>query len=169
MAKTTTLQVNRKSERINIRDDDGRVAYEWEVATDDESLQTMLVRVGNAFERAKELADASDAATTPEELEQTTKEIVKLQKRVISAIIGPQGYQDILEYIGDGEAVDPARYIRNVGDVFGSLCVWLYQRCTSKQLREAGVYFEGEQRRTNGQWTPDNRKARRAKKGGKKR
>ncbi len=169
MAKPLQLQFNRSVEYINIPDDDGETLYEWGVKTDDESLQTMLVRVGNAFERAKQLSDAADAATTPEELEAANAEIVKLQKRVISAIIGPDGYEDILEYIGDGEKVDPSKHIRTIGDVFGSLCVWLYERCTSKQLREAGIYFEGEQRRMGGKWAPNNRKARRSKKKGGKR
>ena len=140
----TTLQVARKQEAICIAGPDGEPLYEWLVSTDDASLQRMLNKVGNSFDRARDLAAKAEGAATPEEAREANEETVKLQKRVISAIVGEQGYQDILEYIGDGEPVDPYDYIIVIGDVFGALCVWLYERCTSKQLRDAGVYIQGE-------------------------
>lgn len=159
----TTLQVNKRRETIGIEGADGEPLYEWTVSTDDDSLQKMLNRVQNAFLRAQDLEEKASSAKTPEEAREANEATVKLQRRAISAIIGEEGYNDILEYIGDGEPVDPYDHIITIGDVFGALCVWLYERCTAKQLREAGVYFERENERTGGQWMPDNRATRRAK------
>ncbi len=159
----TTLQVTKRKEVISIDGPDGEPLYEWEVATDDASLQRMLNRVQNAFERARDLGEQAATAQTPEEVRAANEATVKLQKRAVSAIIGEQGYRDLLEYIGDGEPVDPYEHIIAIGDVFGALCVWLYERCTAKQLRDAGVYFDAVKKGAGAQWTPDNRAARRAK------
>ena len=168
----TNLQVNKKQEIIGIEDANGEPLYEWAVNTDDDSLQKMLNRVQNAFLRAPDLEEKARNAKTPEEAREANEATVKLQKRGISAIIGERGYNDILEYIGDGEPVDPYDHIITIGDVFGTLCVWLYERCTAKQLREAGLYVQAEQRRTGGAWAPKNRaggkKAGKGKKKGRK-
>lgn len=139
----TTLRINRQTEIIKV-EDDGEALYEWEVPTDDASVERMLGLVGSAIQSAATLTSAQDGAKTEEERDKATADLVKLQKRVISAIIGPDGYTDVLTYIGDGKPCDPKKNIVNIGDVFGALCVWLYERCTAKQLREAGVYFERE-------------------------
>ena len=157
----TRLQINKKQEIIGIEDEHGEPLYEWVVNTDDDSLQKMLNRVNNAFLRAPDLQEKAANATTPEEAREANEATVKLQRRGISAIIGEAGYNDILEYIGDGVPVDPYDHIITIGDVFGSLCVWLYERCTAKQLREAGLYFEAEKKRNGNHWAPDNRAARR--------
>lgn len=154
----STIKINREVEHITVKDDDGEVMFDWAVKTDDKSLEQMLHLVGNAMDRAGEYSQKAAEAETPEDIAELNEMSVRLFRRTISAIIGPEGYQDVLTYIGDGEPCDPANNIANIGEVFASLCTWLYSRCTSKQLREAGVYFEAE-----------SRKARRAKKSGKKR
>lgn len=154
----STIKINREVEHITVKDDDGEVMFDWAVKTDDKSLEQMLHLVGNAMDRAGEYSQKAAEAETPEDIAELNEMPVRLFRRTISAIIGPEGYQDVLTYIGDGEPCDPANNIANIGEVFASLCTWLYSRCTSKQLREAGVYFEAE-----------SRKARRAKKSGKKR
>lgn len=154
----TTLKINRQVETIDVRADDGSALYEWNVRTDDASMQRMISMVGNALDRAHSLTDKAEKADTDEARSEANADIARLQKRVISAIIGSDGYNDVLEYIGGGEPCDPMENIVNIGDVFGALCVWLYERCTAKQLREAGVYFE-RQRKSE----PPNRAARRAK------
>lgn len=164
----TNLQINKRQETIGIEGPNGEPLYEWVVDTDDESLQKMLNRVQNAFLRAPDLEEKARNAETPEEVREANEATVKLQRRGISAIIGEDGYNDILEYIGDGEPVDPYDHIITIGDVFGTLCVWLYERCTSKQLREAGMFLQAEQRRTGGQWVPNNRANRRKPGKGKK-
>lgn len=164
----TTLQINKRQEIIGIEDENGEPLYEWVVDTDDDSIQRMLNRVQNAFLRAPDLEEKARNAKTEEEAREANEATVKLQRRGISAIIGEQGYNDILEYIGDGEPVDPYDHIITIGDVFGTLCVWLYERCTSKQLREAGLYMQAEQRRTGGNWAPNNRNTRRKSGKGKK-
>lgn len=142
----TTIKINREVEHITVKDDDGEVLYDWTVKTDDRSLEQTLHLVGNAMDRASEFAKKADAAETEEEVAELNEIMVRLFKRTISAIIGPKGYQDVLTYIGDGQPCDPANNISNIGEVFASLCTWLYSKCTNKQLREAGVYFETESR-----------------------
>jgi hypothetical protein len=159
-----TIKVNRQVEKITVPGDDGEAAIVWKIRTDDKSMDSMLKMVGNAIDRAQALTEKSDEAQTEEELAETNRAIVHLQKRVISAIVGADGYDELLLYIGGGKPADPAENIVNIGDVFGALCVWLYERCTAKQLREAGVMFQGERERTQGQWMPDNRASRRKKK-----
>lgn len=154
----STIKINREVEHITVKNDDGEVMFDWAVKTDDKSLAQMLHLVGNAMDRAGKYSQKAAEAETPEDIAELNEMTARLFRRTISAIIGPEGYQDVLTYIGDGEPCDPANNIANIGEVFASLCTWLYSRCTSKQLREAGVYFEAE-----------SRKARRAKKSGKKR
>lgn len=144
----TVLRINRQTEIINVQDGE-ETLYSWEIPTDDESIDRMLGMVGSAIESAESLTDKQNSAKTDDEREKAEKDLVKLQKRVISAIIGSDGYNDVLTYIGDGKPCDPAKNIVNIGDVFGALCVWLYEHCTAKQLREAGVYFEVERVKQN--------------------
>lgn len=143
----TTLKINREVEHITVKDDDGEVLLDWVVRTDDESIEQTLKLVGNAMDRAAEYSKKAEAAETDEEIAELNDMTVRLFKRTISAIIGPEGYQELLTYIGDGTPCDPAKNIANIGEVFASLCTWLYARCTSRQLREAGVYFEAEGRK----------------------
>lgn len=162
----TVLDINRKHEKIRV-EEGGRTVLEWRIATDDKSIEDMIAKIGNAVDRAHILVEKEAEAETDEERREANDMIVRLQKRVITAIIGADGYRDVLTYIGDGEPCDPSENIRNIGEVFAALCVWLYERCTSKQLREMGVYFQREDDRMGGKWVPDNRASRRAK--GKKR
>lgn len=163
----TILKINRQIETIKV-EDNGETLYEWEVATDDKSIEQMLSKIGSSLDRAHTLVDKEAKAKNDEERAEANAMIVRLQKRVITSVIGSQGYLDVLEYIG-GEygPADPSENIRNIGDIFAALCVFVYERCTSKQLREVGVYFEREEKRTGGKWTPDNRKTRRTQKSSK--
>lgn len=160
----TTLKINRQVETIKVDNPDGSTAYEWRIATDDKNLVKMLHMVGNAMDRFATLQrKIDDEKLSAEERAEAENAMVKLMKRIVSAIIGEQGWADVLEYIGDGVPCDPAKNIINIGEVFAALVTWLYEHCTSKQLREAGVYFQAEQRRTGGKWAPDNSAARRSK------
>ena len=152
------IRINRAVETIEVRDEDGEVACSWKVRTDDETMERTLRMVGNAMDRFKAVNDEIAAAETEEERQRATEVMVRLFKRTITAIIGEQGWHDVLAYIGDGEECDPAANIANLGEVFAALVTWLYDRCSSKQLREAGVYFNAEKAKL-----PMNRKQRRAK------
>lgn len=143
MAKT--LNVNRRVEKINIKDSDGEIVYEWSVRTDDKSLEAMLKGIGNAMERTAAVQSKLESAETPEEMQEQRQILIKLMRRSISSIIGERGWKDILEWIGDGEEIDPTDYVMDIGEVFAALITWLYDKCTTKQLRAAGAYFKGEE------------------------
>ena len=155
------IRINRAVETIEVRDEDGDVACSWKVRTDDESLERTLRMVSGAMDRFAALNVEMAQAETDEERKQAVDAMVRLFKRTITAIIGEQGWHDVLAYIGDGEECDPAANISNLGEVFAALTTWLWNHCSSKQLREAGVYFTAEKAKL-----PMNRKQRRAKKKG---
>jgi hypothetical protein len=155
------IRINRAVETIEVRDENGDVACSWKVRTDDENLERMLRMVGNAMDRFAALNDEMTQAETDEERQKAAETMARLFKRTITAIIGEQGWHDVLAYIGDGEECDPAANIANLGEVFAALTTWLWNHCSSKQLREAGVYFTAEKAKL-----PMNRKQRRAKKKG---
>lgn len=134
-----TLKINRQFETIEVENPDGSIACSWQVATDDASLTSMLYRVGNAMDRFAALQLKPDGDAPDEKTKEAT---VRLLKRTISAIIGEDGYDDVLRYIGDGEPCDANNNIVNIGEVFAALCTWLYEHCSSKQLREAGITFK---------------------------
>ena len=155
------IRINRAVETIEVRDENGDVACSWKVRTDDENLERTLRMVGNAMDRFAALHDEMTQAETDEERQKAAETMARLFKRTITAIIGEQGWHDVLAYIGDGEECDPAANIANLGEVFAALTTWLWNHCSSKQLREAGVYFTAEKAKL-----PMNRKQRRAKKKG---
>lgn len=155
------IRINRAVETIEVRDENGDVACSWKVRTDDENLERTLRMVGNAMDRFAALNDEMTQAETDEERQKAAETMARLFKRTITAIIGEQGWHDVLAYIGDGEECDPAANIANLGEVFAALTTWLWNHCSSKQLREAGVYFTAEKAKL-----PMNRKQRRAKKEG---
>lgn len=155
------IRINRAVETIEVRDENGDVACSWKVRTDDENLERTLRMVGNAMDRFAALNDEMTQAETDEERQKAAETMARLFKRTITAIIGEQGWHDVLAYISDGEECDPAANIANLGEVFAALITWLWNHCSSKQLREAGVYFTAEKAKL-----PMNRKQRRAKKKG---
>nr|DAQ98695.1 MAG TPA: hypothetical protein [Caudoviricetes sp.] len=155
------IRINRAVETIEVRDENGDVACSWKVRTDDESLERTLRMVSGAMDRFAALNAEMAQAETDEERQKAAETMARLFKRTITAIIGEQGWHDVLAYIGDGEECDPAANIANLGEVFAALTTWLWNHCSSKQLREAGVYFTAEKAKL-----PMNRKQRRAKKKG---
>ena len=159
---TQAIKINRSVERIVVRDEDGEPLYTWKVRTDDASMERMTHMAGDAMDRFHALSDELGAAESDEDRKRAADAMVRLFKRTACSIIGEQGWRDVLEYIGDGEEIDPADYISDLGEVFAALCSWLWEHCSNKQLREAGVFFQGQKK-----FVPNNRKARRSKKKGK--
>lgn len=148
---TTTLHLNRRTETINVKDENGDVVLSWDIPTDDKHLEIMLKTVGNAMSRFNAIwSKVSKAADKGEEQEQR-EALVRLMRRTTTAILGQDAWNELLEYMGDGEPVDPKDYIMDLGEVLAALCTWLYQRCTSQQLREAGVFFKAEESKINRQ------------------
>ena len=141
---TSTIKINRSIEHIVVRDEDGEAACDWAVRTDDASMERMTRLVGDAMSRFHALSDGLGAAESDEERKRASEAMARLFKRTICAVIGEQGWEDVLAYIGDGEPVDPAEHVNDLGEVFAALVNWLWEHCSNKQLREAGAYFQGQ-------------------------
>lgn len=156
---TSTIKINRSTEHIVVRDEDGEVAYRWEVRTDDASMERMTHLVGDAMSRFHVLSDELGAAESDEERKQASEAMARLFKRTTCTIIGEQGWEDVLAYIGDGDPIDPTEHVNDLGEVFAALVSWLWEHCSNKQLREAGVYFHSQK-----QYVPKYRANRRKKK-----
>lgn len=135
------IKLTKEVEDIDIVTDDEVVTFR--IKTDDESITRMLNLVGNAMDRFASLQHKIDTVESEEDGAEAEQAMVRLLKRCIIAIVGEDGYNIILVLMSDdGNPVDPAKNLSNIGEVFATLVTWLYDRCTSKQLREAGVYFE---------------------------
>lgn len=115
---------------------------------DDESVEAMLGKVANAIDRAQSLSAKAAAAKTDEERAEVTKMMVHLQRRVIVAFIGQEGYQSLLEWMGGGEAIDPAKFTGQLGEVFAQFLMLLGRRATNEQLRACGLYYSQETAKT---------------------
>lgn len=114
----------------------------WRVPFDDESVEGYLAKVSSAIDRAQDNERRAEAATTPEERRAANEAQVRLIKRVVSAFIGADGWAELLRWLGDGEPVDPASYVRVLGEVFAAFLDMLGRYCTSEQLRACGMRYE---------------------------
>ncbi len=143
------LRMSRPYEDIYFDDpEDDPGTPRFRVYFDDDSVEEMLGKVSDAIDRAQSLGRKAKEADTPEERAEATETMVRLQKRVISAFIGTDGYQELLEWMGGGEAVDPAKHVVAMGEVFAQLMMLLGRKATSEQLRACGLYYSQEGRKT---------------------
>lgn len=143
------LRMSRPYEDIYFEDPmDNPSTPRFRVYFDDRSIEEMLGKVANAIDRAQSLDRKAKTASTPEERAEVTEMMVHLQKRVIVAFIGAEGYQKLLEWMGDGEAIDPHRYVGALGEVFAQLMMLLGRKATNEQLRACGLYFSQESKKT---------------------
>lgn len=143
------LRMSRPYEDIYFEDPmDNPQTPRFRVYFDDQSIEEMLGKVANAIDRAQSLDGKAKAASTPEERAEVTEMMVHLQKRVIVAFIGADGYQQLLEWMGDGEAIDPHRYVGALGEVFAQLMMLLGRKATNEQLRACGLYYSHESKKT---------------------
>lgn len=143
---STILKINKAVEKIIIPTDDDQEDIVLQVFTDDKNIELTLHQVGNAMDRFAALNKKLETAENEEDTAKAQEAMARLFKRTISAIVGEDGWNTILTYIGDGKPADPAQNILTLGEVFAALVTWLYDHCTSKQLRNAGVYFQKEQK-----------------------
>ena len=143
------LRMSRPYEDIYFEDPmDNPSTPRFRVYFDDRSIEEMLGKVANAIDRAQSLDRKAKAAGTPDERAEVTEMMVHLQKRVIVAFIGPDGYQKLLEWMGDGEAIDPAKHVSALGEVFAQLMMLLGRKATNEQLRSCGLYYSQESKKT---------------------
>ncbi len=117
----------------------------WRIPMDDKSIDALMRKVGNAIDRAHALSQQEAGALTEDEATEAREQIVRLQKRVIVAFLGVEGYDEILRWLSsDDNPVDPKDHIIAIGDVFAALLLVLEDRATSKRLRKAGEILERE-------------------------
>ena len=120
----------------------------FRVWLDDRSIEEMLGKIKDAVDRAKEISRREREAKTDEERAEVARMMARHQRRVISAVIGADGYRTVLEWMGGGEAVDPETHIRQIGEVYGALLSMVARKATSRQLRECGLYLTEQNRRS---------------------
>lgn len=107
----------------------------WRVSFDDKNCDRLLNVVSNAFLRIPELTKTAEGGNEAESAS-ATDEIVDLQRRVIVAFIGDDGYNEVLTFIGDDEApADPRESIIALGNVFAAFMNLLDERASSRKLR----------------------------------
>lgn len=115
---------------------------------DDESIEELLGKVADAIDRASSLSRKLETAETEEDRAEITGMMVHLEKRVITAFIGAEGYDELLGWMGGGEQVDPARFTSMLGEVMASLLTMLGRKATNEQLRSCGLYFNQQTAKT---------------------
>lgn len=135
------LKITKQIETIEVKDDNDDVVLSWDVPTDDASIQQLTNKLANALSRAADLSKAIDDADSPEAAETSRQNLASLQKRVITAVLGDDAYDQILTYMGNGTPVDPMKNISNLGEIFAALCVWVYDHCTNEELRNAAQHL----------------------------
>lgn len=133
----TTIKINRQVETINVPNEKGEIVFAWKVPTDDASIEVMGAKIASALDRYMSVAPQVESAQSDDEMQQATEVCVRLQKRVIMTIIGEEGYNDVLTYIGDGVPCDPANNLTNIGEVMAALLTWFAAHCTSQEMRRA--------------------------------
>lgn len=122
----------------------------FRVWLDDRSIEEMLGKIKDAVDRAQEISRRDAEAKTDEERAEVNRMMARHQRRVISAVIGADGYRTVLEWMGGGEAIDPDTHVRQLGEVYGALLTMVARKATSEQLRECGMYFSEQSRRGAG-------------------
>ncbi|WP_417801705.1 hypothetical protein [Thermophilibacter provencensis] len=144
------LNVTRDYEDVYLQDpEEHPEAPRYRVRFDDASIDAMLAKIGDALDRARGLERRAAEASTDEERAEVARVTAHLQRRVIVAVIGPEGYDDVLRLVGDGEPADPETHVVQLGEVFAQLMDLVSRRASSEKLREYSLhaYREGERAR----------------------
>ena len=120
----------------------------FRVTFDDDSIEEMLHKVSDAIDRAQSIDKKLQAAQTAEERAELTEMMTRLEKRVIVAFIGTEGYDKLLEWMGEGKPIDPSKYTSMLGEVMASFLMLLGRKATNGQLRKCGLYYSQESAQT---------------------
>lgn len=143
------LRLSRPYEDIYFEDpEDNPETPRFRVYFDDDSIDGLLRKVSDAIDRAHSIDSKLRKAQTAEERAELTEMMVHLEKRVIVAFIGAGGYDRLLEWMGDGEAVDPAKHTSMLGEVMATFLTLLGRKATNEQLRACGLYYSQESAKT---------------------
>lgn len=143
------LRLSRPYEDIYFEDpEDNPDTPRFRVFFDDDGIEEMLRKVSDAIDRAQSIDKKLQAAQTAEDRAELTEMMTKLEKRVIVAFIGADGYDQLLEWMGDGEPIDPSKYTSMLGEVMASFLMLLGRKATNEHLRKCGLYYSNESAQT---------------------
>ena len=170
MAEMEILRAARPYEDVFLDDPaDNPDARRFRVWFDDENVELLLAKVADAIDRAQSINSAIDAAENREQRAEAVKTMAKLEKRVIVAFIGVDGWVALLDWMGGREAVDPEECTIALGEVMAQLLMMLGRKATSEQLRRCGLYYSQENAMTKALMQAQRADAPKAAQGGKKR
>lgn len=143
------LRLSRPFEDVYFEDpNDNPDTPSFRVYFDDDSIETMLSKVSDAIDRAQSIQRKLNQAETAEDRAELIEMMVHLEKRVIVAFIGTDGYDQLLTWMGGGEAIDPSKYTSMLGEVMASFLMMLGRKATNEQLRKCGFYYSQESAKT---------------------
>lgn len=143
------LRISRPFEDVYFEDpNDNPDTPRYRVYFDDGSIETMLSKVSDAIDRAQSIQWKLDKAENEEDRAELIEMMTHLEKRVIVAFIGIEGYDQLLKWMGDGEPIDPSKYTSMLGEVMASFLMMLGRKATNEQLRKCGLYYSQESAKT---------------------
>lgn len=143
------LRISRPFEDVYFEDpNDNPDTPRYRVYFDDGSIETMLSKVSDAIDRAQSIQRKLDKAENEEDRAELIEMMTHLEKRVIVAFIGIEGYDQLLKWMGDGEPIDPSKYTSMLGEVMASFLMMLGRKATNEQLRKCGLYYSQESAKT---------------------
>lgn len=144
-----TLRLSRPYEDVCFEDpQDNPDTPRFRIWFDDKGIDAMLSKVANAIDRASSLNRKLQEAQDEGQRAEITQMMVHLEKRVIVAFIGADGYDRLLEWMGDGQPIDPALYTSMLGEVMATFLTLLGRKATNEQLRRCGLYYSRESAQT---------------------
>lgn len=143
------LRISRPFEDVYFEDpNDNPDTPRYRVYFDDGSIETMLSKVSDAIDRAQSIQWKLDKAENEEDRAELIEMMTHLEKRVIVAFIGIEGYDQLLKWMGDGEPIEPSKYTSMLGEVMASFLMMLGRKATNEQLRKCGLYYSQESAKT---------------------
>lgn len=143
------LRLSRPYEDVYFEDpSDSPDTPSFRVYFDDDGIETMLSKVSDAIDRAQSIQRKLNRAETAEDRAELIEMMVHLEKRVIVAFIGIDGYDQLLTWMGGGDAIDPSKYTSMLGEVMASFLMMLGRKATNEQLRKCGLYYSQENAKT---------------------
>lgn len=143
------LRLSRPFEDVYFEDpSDNPDTPRFRVFFDDESIEAMLSKVSDAIDRAQSIQRKLNQTETAEDRVELIDMMVHLEKRVIVAFIGADGYDQLLTWMGEGEAVDPSKHTSLLGEMMATFLTLLGRKATNEQLRACGLYFSQESAKT---------------------
>lgn len=143
------LRVPRSYEDVYFEDpEENPGAARYRVNFDDDAVDALIAKVGNAIDRAQGNDRAAREASTAEERAEANRAQARLIERTVEAFVGRDGWDELLRVVGGGEAVEPERHIRALGEVFAQLMLMLGRHVSVENLTKCGIYYSREAERT---------------------